>query len=215
MIQRVGGADRWETAALLSELVGDADGRVIVAQGAAAEPERGWPDPLAISSLAAAIQVPILLTAADVLPPATAAALARREPSEVVVVGGEASVSAAVVAELADGDTPVRRIAGPNRYATAVAVMDEAIASGADDTTIWLVSGADWPDALASGPVIGRYGHVVLMVAPDDLAGSPATAERLEALAGTAEQIRVVGGPAAISDTVADQVAALLGLPVE
>ncbi|CAN5489928.1 hypothetical protein BH23ACT7_BH23ACT7_25800 [soil metagenome] len=57
---------------------------------------------------------------------------------------------AAAVAELG---VAVDRIAGPDRYATAVAVADAAAVDGAGAPAMtWLATGLNFPDALAAGP---------------------------------------------------------------
>lgn len=108
----------------------------------------------------------------------TVQALAEVAPTSVRIVGGDAAVSPVVEAQIA-ADRPVQRSAGATRYETAVAVYDLALAAGLDVSTLWLATGRDWPDALTSGPIVGRLGQTVLLVDGLDPAGSPAVLDRL------------------------------------
>lgn len=91
----------------------------------------------------------------------------------------------------------MQRSAGATRYETAVAVYDLALAAGLDVSTLWLATGRDWPDALTSGPIVGRLGQTVLLVDGLDPAGSPAVLDRLRVEPGVVEELRVIGGEAA------------------
>ena len=68
----------------------------------------------------------------------------------VTIVGGTSVVSSAVLEELADiaGTIPTR-LAGANRYETALAVAEANGNSG----TVILATGENFPDALAAGPL--------------------------------------------------------------
>ena len=95
-VQRLAGADRYETAAAIARQQGDGpEGLALLASGEA------FPDALAAGALAAAEQVPLLLTARDALPEATEAALRDLGVTEVVVAGGTAAVTPAVTDRLA------------------------------------------------------------------------------------------------------------------
>ena len=59
-----------------------------------------FPDALAAGPAAAAAGGPVLLTTTDVLPAVIAAELTRLAPQRIVVAGGPASVSDAVLAQL-------------------------------------------------------------------------------------------------------------------
>jgi putative cell wall-binding protein len=120
-VERLAGAGRYETAALVSQTVFPVGVPVAyVATGA------DYPDALAGAAAAGAAGGPVLLVGRDTLPPATAAELARLKPSSLVVLGGPGAVSTAVERQLASYSPTVRRIAGADRYATAAAVARTA-----------------------------------------------------------------------------------------
>lgn len=90
---------------------------------------RNFPDALAGGVLATSRNAPLLTVEKDSIPRATADALTALDPNRIVVFGGRAAVSDAVVARLrafarADDADEVTRIAGGDRHATAAAVAD-------------------------------------------------------------------------------------------
>jgi putative cell wall-binding protein len=91
------------------------------------------------------------------------------------------------------------RLAGPDRYATAVALSRSSFSSGVP--VAYVVRGADFPDALAAGPAAARRGGPVLLVERDRLPA--ATAEELSRLQPA--EIVVVGGAQSVSDKVAQE----------
>jgi putative cell wall-binding protein len=162
-------------------------------------------DALAGGPLAHGLDAPLLLTGRDGLAPAVRAEIARLGATSAVLLGGEAALSPAVAAALADaGVTDVRRIAGPNRFATAAAVAAEV---GGDAVYVARGAGPDgtgWADALAVGAAAAHAGRPILLTPAEALA--PETAAALGSLE-PAEAV-LVGGTAAVSQAVADAVAA-------
>jgi hypothetical protein len=153
-------------------------------------------DALALSPIAAAKGVPILLVRQGSVPAATNAAIDDLDkPTTRIIAGGSAAVSEAVRKEL--GAT---RWAGLSRFETAVAVANGAIAKG------WL-SGASvgiaaaLPDALAGGSLAGVRGGVLLLTGGATLA-TP-TRGWIEASQPRAGAYYLLGGPGVASDVVA------------
>ncbi len=203
-VERIEGSDRFDTAAQVArQLPGSA---AVLAQGIDSDPSRGWPDALAGAALAATRGVPILLTEQGTLPPATLAAVTDLGLEQITIVGGEAAVAPAVATQLEGAGATVDRVAGSNRFETAVAAAFRAVDAFSDPSFVFLATGHDWPDALAAAPVAALTGGVLLLVDPDDLAGSPATEEWLAGLVGLGPTVTLVGGQAAISGAVEQQV---------
>jgi peptidoglycan-N-acetylglucosamine deacetylase len=125
-----------------------------------------FPDALAGGAAAAVAQAPVLLVGTDHVPDLVAAELRRLKPREVRVLGGAAAVSDAVLAELGGltGTTP-RRLAGPDRYATAAAVVQDAFPGTVD--TVYVATGVNFPDALAGGAAAAVAQAPVLLVGTD------------------------------------------------
>jgi hypothetical protein len=85
-----------------------------------------FPDALGAASAAAVRGGPVLLVQKNAIPAETAAELTRLHPDVIVVAGGTAVVSDAVVTQLQAYAPSVVRAAGANRYATAVEVSKSA-----------------------------------------------------------------------------------------
>ncbi|MGA0262194.1 MAG: trypsin-like serine protease [Ilumatobacteraceae bacterium] len=101
----------------------------------------------------------------------------------------------------------ITRVFGLDRYETAAAVG----AIWQEAGTVFVATGAKFPDALAAGAAASAYGEPVLLVRPDSVPES--TRLLLERLAPTT--IVLAGGPAAISVAVEDQLRALTGATIE
>lgn len=101
--------------ALRDRLFGSPPEHVLVASSA----EAGFAMPAA--AWAARSGDPVLFTAADKLPAATAAALKRHADLPVYVLGPAATISRAVVREIAAVDGHVKRVSGSNPVAGAIA----------------------------------------------------------------------------------------------
>lgn len=199
---RIAGEDRFATAAeVASEGWPDGADTVFLASGLT------WPDSLAATPLAVAQGAPILLSAPTYLPPATRDALARIAPERIVLLGGVKSLSSIVATRAAAAaGIPVRRvsrIAGDDRYGTAVEIAD---AVGIPDSgSVFVVSGADFPDALSASAHAGRRSMPVLMTSAGRLPSR--TAAFLRDHAADIDRVFIMGGTPTISDAVSQQIA--------
>jgi len=185
-IDRLAGADRYETAARVSAATFPADVEVAyVATGGV------FADALTGGPAAGRLGAPILLVG-DRVPAATATELIRLDPDRIVVLGGEQAVPAHVEAALAAyADRGVSRLAGTDRYATAAAVSAAGWPETA--TTVYVATGADYPDALAGAAAAGREDAPLLLVGETVPAVTAAELERLDP-----DRIVVLGGAVAV-----------------
>ncbi|WP_368499482.1 cell wall-binding repeat-containing protein [Herbiconiux sp. A18JL235] len=125
----------------------------------------------------------------------------------VVVAGG--LVAAPAASADSGGDVvdsalrpTVTRIAGADRYELAARLALETAPAGA--RTVYVASGANYPDALSAGPAAVHRGAPLLLVQPTAF---PAVARSaLVALAPTS--VIVVGGPLSVSDAVLAEISA-------
>ena len=116
-------------------------------------------DALGGATLATVAGGPLLLTPTDHLDPAVKAEIVRAlgAPSSantVYVLGGEQALSPAVFNAVKGMGYTVKRIAGPDRYSTSVAIAKEVTADyGADGQPerILVATGKNFPDALSAG----------------------------------------------------------------
>lgn len=113
-IERIFGESRYETSVKIAEKIG-LTGKVVLATGS------DYPDALSISSIAAKLGMPILLSTKDVLPASVGSYLQGKSISQTYLVGGTGVLSAKLEAAVAH---PCR-IAGNDRYETNMAVLKQ------------------------------------------------------------------------------------------
>ncbi len=202
-VERVGGANRFATAALIAERLGYSS-EVLVTEGANPDPRRGWPDALSAAAMGSGLGEPILLATRDSLPQETADAISSTQ--DVTVIGGPAAVSDEVLTALEPLADDVRRIAGPDRYATSAAVATEALLRGLDPTVVWVATGLDFPDGLAAGAAAGSDRGILLLVDGASLEDSPETEGWLVDHGASVEEAHLSGGEAALSRFVEGRV---------
>jgi len=168
-----------------------------------------FPDALAGGPVAGINQGPILLTGSD--PGETAAELTRLKPKRIVILGGTGVISAADVAALAAFTTgSVERLAGADRFATAAAISaSQFVTPGVP--VAYVATGANFPDALAGGPVAALNGGPILLTNADSIPA--ATAAELFRLKPA--KIVVLGGTGVVSTTVENLLGLLTTGPVE
>ena len=200
-VSRAAGADRVETAAVAATSPGaDAVGSLKGAgRTALLTSASGFADALAAGVVAYDGRFPLLLATADGVPPATVDALRQLDIDHVVLVGGSAALPDAVADGVRGEGITVERVAGRDRYETAVALADfgrDRLGWRASEAV--LVSGNEFADGLAGAAAAARAGPAPLLLVGDEL--GPATEDWLAANRGTA--VEAFGGPAAVSDTV-------------
>jgi putative cell wall-binding protein len=164
---RVGGADRFETAAAVARLVDPAPREVLVASGTN----------FADAVVAGPTGRPVVLVAPDRVPEATAAYLQTVPDARRVVVGGPAVVPDAVAAAVGAAE----RVAGADRFETAVRVAARWFPGA---TGVSLAPGDSFADALAGAAWSGRLGVPVLLAGPSASSGTAAFLRSLPGLAG-------------------------------
>jgi cell wall-associated protease len=190
--RRVAGADRYATSVELSKAGWPQGSRTVyLASGT------NFADALGAATQAAPADAPLLLTNSTALPDTVSNELRRLGATDVRVIGGTTAVSDPILALVQNLTATVTRIAGADRYATATAGVAEAWgATGAD--TVYLASGATFPDGLAVGPLAAKTKSPLLLVPPCEL---PQTvADTLRTLKPT--RLVVVGGANAVCDTL-------------
>lgn len=190
-VDRLAGADRYETAAEISAGTFDDANTAYVATGL------DFPDGLAGAPPAVQAPGPLLLTTDSDVPEVTRDELSRLDPDRIVMLGGT-SVLDQTVKDALEVHGDVDRIAGGNRYETAADVADELD----EPTGAFVATGEDYADALGAGAVAGTVNAPVLLTRSDEL--PEATGNALDALAP--ETIAVMGGEDAVSTDVAEAV---------
>jgi len=186
---RIAGADRYATAVAIAGVMGNPP-TVFEASGT------NFPDALSAVPAAVATHGVILLTDGSAEASATSAYLTAHATSR-YAVGGPAALA----------DPSAIAIAGADRYATSDAV---ALAFFPTTNGVSVASGANYPDALAAGPVAGEANQPVLLVPGTGALPEPITSY-LTTHAGGIASVRAFGGVTAVADAVLTEVAQSLG----
>lgn len=200
-IERIGGDNRYQTAAWLAEARYPKGTQTLyIASG------QDFPDALTAAAAAGSQQAPVLLATSSELPPVTAKAIGRLSPKRVVLVGGNGVITkqtANQIGSLLPNADLVRR-GGANRFETARIVAGTEF--GAAKHTI-VASGMNYPDALVGAAVAAKYQSPVLLTTNHAL--HPAARAALSAAKPTS--VTVVGWVGVIRDSVRAEIAKLLG----
>lgn len=202
-IERIEGADRYETAATVARRAfpGTAPA-VVLASG------EDFADALTGSALAGAAGGPLLLTRSATVPLATEVALKALVPATVYIMGGEAAVSAAVEARVRQvlPTVNIRRIQGYDRYETALRAAERVRELGGGATVI-VASGTSWPDAASASALAYALRYPILLVRQDALGEHPATYLATSTVSGAL----IVGGTSVVGSEVAAEIEGYIG----
>lgn len=194
-VGRVAGADRVATAVAASEQAHPASHSVSTVVLARSD---AFADALAGVPLAVARNAPLLLTSPNNLDPRTRAEINRVliPGGTIDVLGGPLAISDSTVAALTQAGYKVVRIAGADRYATAVAIANTL----GDPSSVFEVTGTNYADALPAAAAAAHIGGAILLT--DGATQAPATAAYLAA--HPTETRWGVGKPAATADPKAN-----------
>ncbi|HEY2428194.1 MAG TPA: cell wall-binding repeat-containing protein [Acidimicrobiales bacterium] len=197
-VTRLAGADRDATSVAVSQAtqpMAASAGGVVLASDA------GFPDALAGTPLAVAKHGPLLLTTPTGLNPAVGSEIGRVLPKggTVYLLGGSATLSSTIDTQIQAMGDVAQRVAGPDRFGTAVAVAGVL----GNPHSILEATGLDFPDGLSAGAAAAKAGGAVLLT--NGSAQASATSAYLAAHPG--DTVTAVGGPAASADPAATPVA--------
>jgi putative cell wall-binding protein len=186
-VERIAGNDRYETAAAVASRFPPGGAAVYVANGLA------FADALTGGAAAATAGVPLVLVDPNRAPATVLDTLRTLQPAELRVLGGQAAVSDATMAQL-QGVVPAgRRIAGGDRYATAAAVATDG---GSQPGEVLLATGDNFPDALAAAPLSSLRKAPILLTA---LGCAPAVV--VDAMRATNwPNVTMIGGAGVVTD---------------
>ncbi|MDY2794987.1 MAG: cell wall-binding repeat-containing protein [Peptostreptococcus porci] len=146
-IERIGGKDRVETSLMLAKKMNSK--AVYIASG------KDFPDALSISPLAAESGIGIVLAMDNTELNKELKDMGIMTTS---VIGGSNSVSDEMFKNLSK-DFVSNRLYGKDRYETS-----EIIARGMKYFNVGIATGKNFPDALVSGPLLGKKGMAMLLI---------------------------------------------------
>lgn len=203
-LKRLGGADRYATAALVSkdQFADKSAGAGIIATGI------DYADGAVAGPLATLLGGTLLLATRTSLPGVTATELKRTVALDkpIYLLGGTAALGNQVEnAVRALGYQDINRIAGVDRYSTAVAIAkffpNNLLTQAA------IARGDNYADALAMGAPAARDKFPILLTRPNSL---PSTTRDFIASHSAIQVAHIAGGTAAVSTAVADQIKKLV-----
>ncbi len=193
------GADRWQTANLIAAEVAEygSYSGVIVCSGVNGK----YADALSASGLSGVLDYPIVLTdgsldGLDVDTASAVSALLGNSKGDILILGGENTVSAGIESGLSAYGS-VERVAGDDRYATSQAVYDYGSANGtwSDDYAV-IAIGNNFPDALGAASFCTSQGVPMLLTNRDS-----ATLESyVQGAVSDVGEIVIAGGTTSIPD---------------
>ena len=162
-VERLAGFDRDTTAVLASVRTFDCHGCGTAgrdqAKAAVLSRDDTFADALGGSALAAQADGPLLLTGSKAMNPSTMTELHRilTPGSTVYLLGGTQALSPAVEKAISANGFVPRRVAGADRFATAVSIA-RTISPNGPPSSVLVATGVDFPDALAAGAAAGALG---------------------------------------------------------
>ncbi len=210
-VVRLGGEDRFETDALIVNELNVANGTpVVIVSG------NNFPDALGIASIAASKGWPILLSGPNELPESVKSFIATMQPSHAYVVGGEAILSKAVLAEVQKASlrTKITRFGGYDRFDTLAQVVTTFYPN---PTEIYLANGFDFADALSGSINAAQRNAPILLIDPKANMLPPSIREYLvnNHDPNLVMKLNVLGGIAAVPELAVELVNASTGNSTE
>lgn len=210
-VERLAGADRYLTSAIVAEDVkerlGSAyDGGMIVTNG------RALADAAGASALAYGRKWPIMYVRDDHVPDEVGEVISQitsgTASPKAWIAGGTAVVQPVVESELRGLGLTVSRAAGADRYETAARLTDLASASGSKWTLIGMASGVKLADALCLGSYVGRNDGVMLLTNGTSM--TTPTQNRIKDHKALIQTVSVGGGTSVVSHDVCATITSLL-----
>lgn len=204
VVERLAGQDRYEVSALVSrEVAPGGSPLVYLASG------ENFSDSLSGSAIAAQRDAPLLLSTRSSVPASIATEIARLEPADIVVLGGENTLGPAVISQLhaiVPGAT-VTRIGGADRFEMSRNLIQDTEFGAASSSRLLIATGRGFPDALSATPAAASVGAPVLLV--DGQRTSFTSAERKLLRDRGITFVTLMGGTASVSGGLQGQLDSL------
>ncbi|KAA8671570.1 cell wall-binding repeat-containing protein [Clostridium sp. HV4-5-A1G] len=192
-VPRLGGQNRYETSAKVSQSGWDTSSYVILASG------ENYPDALCAAPLAKKYSAPILLTTSGALDANAKNEIIRLKAEHVIEIGGTASISLNIENELKEMGLDTQRIGGADRFETSVKVAEALKTS----TNVVVTSAYGFADALSIAPVAASESMPILLTGAGSLPDS--VKNYIAQNKASIENSYVIGGSAVVNDSVLAQ----------
>ncbi|MDQ7095755.1 cell wall-binding repeat-containing protein [Desulfosporosinus sp. PR] len=156
---RLSGFDRYETASQIAKAGWPQSDYAILAYG------EDYPDALTAAPLAQKYNAPILLTTSSSLPNSTKQTLVDLQVKNVIIIGGTGVIHSSIDSELQAMGITTSRIAGQDKYETAVKIAQQITTPSA----IFVCTGDDYSDALSVAPIAAMKQMPIILVPRDSI----------------------------------------------
>ena len=207
-ITRLAGANRYDSAAVISKTMHKTSDTVIVATGLT------FNDALVAVPLASAYNAPLLLATERHITAQTEAELKRLKAKNVIFVSTNGAIGAKAKAEFKAAKYNMTYIEGKTSFETAAKVA-KALQTKTKKapTTIFFATDSAFADALSASPVAAIKGAPIMYL-KNKGSIDKATADYLKSVKGKVKNAYIIGGDGVISDAMMKNVANALGLTV-
>lgn len=192
---RLAGDDRYLTAIAVSQY-GWPNGAATVVLTTGED----YPDALSAAPLAGKYNAPLLLVGSSGLSPETLSELKRLNAKKAYLVGGIGVIPKSVESQLFLNGISTVRLAGNDRYDTALAVANAVGTSQG----IFVTSGQEFADALSVAPIASGKGMPILLAPSDDLTSN----EKKFLAKSKLKKTVIVGGEAEVPMSIQNQLPA-------
>jgi Predicted glycosyl hydrolase len=183
---RIAGDDRYETSSKVAQIIGANNGVVLTAG-------ENFPDALSIAAVAAAKQMPILLTDKYAIPPVINSFIHENDVDKYYAVGGTGVISDSALYGLQN----VIRLGGSNRYETNLSVLNE-FSAFFNFSNVYLTTGEDYADALGGSAAAAEGPYPVVLTDGRTFQAIDLIQSRF----GSISMLKILGGPGIISDAI-------------
>ena len=190
IITRILGSDVYSTAvSIAKQTKSKANEKTLILSSATS-----YADSLSAAALSAAKAYPILYTDKSSVPATTMDYIKSGDFTNVIIVGGDATVSDSVLNSLKSAGKSVSRVSGTNRYATSLSIANNYFASS---SIVNIATGVTFIDSVAGGPVAGINNSPVILVE-----GNAVSSGLKSYIASSkATTVNIFGGAASVSSS--------------
>ena len=158
-------------------------------------------DSLAASPKGIAINAPTLFVEKDSIMDEVLQEIKRLNPSKIIIAGGEESISDDVAKQLQQLGIKQQRVAGADRFETAVKLGEQIRANSTNKKEIILVNGFNNIDALTAGSLASKLNIPILLTQSDQLNETTKKAIKDWGI----EKVTIIGGQTQVSETIASK----------
>lgn len=189
-LTRISGQDRYETSVKAAEIIGTSNG-IVLASG------ENFPDALSIASIAAAKQMPILLTSAKILSDSVKDYISNNSIPKSYVVGGTDVINDNIVKDLPN----MKRLSGIDRYETNLNIIVEFLGE-LNFNNVYLAYGGDFPDALCGSAAAAKDFAPIVLADKSYTKAQSLIKSKIDSISS----LKILGGTFAISDALVQSI---------